>query len=286
MPITRLGIQPGAVGPERIATNLRKHKFWEEPFAGSPLAWDGEAALASGAPSVSVLHRNAIWTGFHTFEFTPLATAADSDSVITSPVLGSEGGYDWGGDQFLADGYEINFGGRLANHPRVMLTGSGGDASMVYRVLLSVEDISGINLFFGVRGGAAIQAVQAAIESYTDLFGIQILGDDSSAAGAVNLLHCLTGDASDVVTSVATASTAADATLYELKIVILGLQLRAYLNGVELLGSPLATAARSGIYLTPILRFVHTTDLGGQVKTFRAQGGAVEDIPEGVLTAA
>ncbi len=280
------------VGPEAITPSRRKHRYWYEPFAVGPICWDGEAVLGAGNPGATILRVNRVFTGFHTFEFSPLAAAADSDAVIISPVLGSEGGYDWGGDQVLGDGFEVNFGGVKPTHPRVLLSGTDEG---YFRIRLSVEDVSGLNLFVGFRGGATIQAVQAALESYTDVFGIQALGDSASAAAPVNLLHCLTGDATDAVTSVATASTIADATVYEFEVRIGGqaggpafgsaggLTPRFLLNGVELLGSAAIANVLTARYWTPILRFTHVSDVGGQVKTWAAEGGLMDDRPEGLL---
>lgn len=282
------------VGPEALTTSRRKHRYWYEPFGCAPICWDGEVALGSGAPSATVLHLNRMFTGFHTFEFTPLATAADSDAVIISPILGSEGGYSIGGDQFLGDGYELNFGGLLPTHPRVYLTGS---EEFYFRIRISVEDISGISLFVGFRGGATIQSVQAALESYTDVFGINVLGDSASASAPVTLVHCLTGDASDTLTSVATLTSLADATQYEFEVRVGGQAggpavgsaggrtIRGLVAGAELVGSPLETPVLTARYLTPIIRFTHVSDVAGQVKLWAAEGGLAEDHPEGLLAA-
>lgn len=281
------------VGPEAHTRSVRKHRYWYEPFAVKPLCFDAEAAIADGAPSVSVLHQNAVFTGYHTLLFTPLATAADSDAVIISPVQGSEGGYNWGGDQVLGDGYEINFGGLLTDHPRVYLTGSQAPEHGFYmRGRVSVEDVSGLSLFFGFRGGATIQAVQAALESYTDVFGISALGDSASAGAPVSISHCLTGDASDVVTAVATSSALADGTVYEFEVGVgpsfdndVRSSLRPYfkINGVEI--REITTNVLTARYFTPILRFNHVSDVGGQVKTFQFEGGLPQD-HNGILLSA
>lgn len=272
------------VGPEARTKSLRQHKYWREPFAVNPICWDGEAALADGAPSATILHQNMVFTGFHTFMFAPLATAADSDAVIIAPVRGSEGGYNWGGDQVLGDGYEINFGGLLTDHPRVYGTGVAAPENGFYlRGRISVEDVSGLSLFFGFRGGATIQAVQAALESYTDVFGIVALGDSASAGAPVTIGHCLTGDASDTVTSVATSSALADGTTYEFEVGVGPVRgearssLRPYfkLNGVEL--REITTNVLTSRFFTPILRFNHVSDVGGQVKTFHFEGGLADD---------
>jgi hypothetical protein len=282
MAVVRRHLADGAVGREKLSPALRKHKSWYEPFAAGPIAWDGEAATADGAPSATVLHVNRLWTGFHTFEYSPLATAADSDAVILAPVLGSEGAYEFGGDQTLGDGFELNFGGVKTTHPRVYLTGR---ESFYARLRLSIEDVSGLSMFFGFRGGATIQAVQAAVESYTDVFGITALGDSASAAAPVQISHCLTGDATDSVTAVATANTLADGTVYDFEVRAEGLKARFFINNIELLNSPLSTALTTARYFTPIFRFTHVSQLGGQVKLWLADGGLLEDRPNGLLTA-
>jgi hypothetical protein len=280
--IVRKAIADGAVGIEKLTTALRKHRSWYEPFACGPIAWDGEAATADGAPSATILHVNRLWTGFHTFEYSPLATAADSDAIILAPVLGSEGAYSFGGDQVLGDGFELNFGGVLTTHPRVYLTGTD---SFYARLRLSIEDVSGLSMFFGFRGGATIQAVQAALESYTDVFGITALGDSASASAPVQISHCLTGDASDTVTAVATNNTLADGTVYDFEVMVQGLKARFFINNIELRNSPLSTALTSGRYFTPVFRFTHVSDVGGQVKLWAADGGLLDDRPNGLLTA-
>lgn len=282
MTVVRRHLADGAVGREKFATSLRRHRSWYEPFACGPIAWDGEAATADGAPSATILHVNRLWTGFHTFEYSPLAAAADSDAVILAPTLGSEGGYSFGGDQVLGDGFELNFGGVKITHPRVYLTGTD---SFYARLRLSIEDVSGLSMFFGFRGGATIQDVQAALESYTDVFGISALGDSASAAAPVLISHCLTGDASDVVSTAATNNTLADGTVYDFEVMVQGLKLRFFINNIELRNSPLSTSVTTARYFTPIFRFTHVSDVGGQVKLWAADGGLLEDRPNGLLTA-
>lgn len=291
MPLKRTSIGRGVVGPESITGSGRFGRYWYEPFSVKPICWDGETANGAGNPAGSAIHVNQCFTGFNTLEY----SAVGADATILAPAIASEGGYNWGFDQTLAEGVEVMFGGLTPTHPRVYRAGS---EEFYARLLFSSEDISGMHLFFGFRGGTAIQSIQNALESYTDVFGLQILGDDSSAGAAVNIQHCLTGDASDAVTTIALPSlVVVDNTQYELEVIVGGTQggpavsggpngltIRFKFAGVEVYAGTLLSATALKYY-TPIFRHLHTSDLAGPVRTWRAEGGLAEDRPDGLLVA-
>lgn len=273
MAVVRRALADGAVGPEKLSLALRKKRYMYEDFNTGPLCWDGEAVAGDGVPLGTTGRTNRVFTGNHTLEYYVLGAA----QTIVAPVLATDGGYDWGLDQTATEGAEINFGSLKIAHPRVFRVGS--DPDFYGRLRLSIEDASGADIFFGCRGGASIQAVQTALATYTDFGGLQLFGDSSSAAAAVNALYNI-NDATDATVTLLT-NTVADGVAVELEVRVVGRQLQVLINGVP---RPIPIQRfDTGDYMTFVAYILHTTDVAGQIKTLTYEQGLLEDRPNGLL---
>lgn len=268
-----------SVGPERLTPSLRRGRYCRDKFMDPPICWDAEAATADGAPGGTTGRANAVWTGRHTFQYYILGAG----QTIVAPTLATDGGYDFGLDQTAAEGVEINFGSLKADHPRVFRLGSSsitGDDDFYARLYFSVEDVSGVDLWFGFRGGASIQGVQTALATYTDLFGLRVLGDSSSAAGAITVAQNL-NDATDITETTLT-DTLADGTAVEFEVQVRARKAYSFINGVPKRETNFTFDA--GDYLTSTAYILHTTDVAGQIKILGFECGFLEDRPQSLLS--
>jgi hypothetical protein len=269
--IQRKSIKDGAVGPEKLAGTLQRHRYWYEPFAQQPLGF-GADGYADPAGTDAML--NMLFTGFNLFQWYNIGT-----QTIVIPAMTTDGHYDVGFDQTAAEGIEMVFGGLYStaneHHPRNYLSGTD---EYYARIKVNIEDVSGVDLFFGFRKS---EAYQAALTTYTDVFGLQILGDSSSAAAAVNWVTQL-NDATDLTTTALT--TLADATSMELEVRVKGRTARPLVDQ-----APPSTGATftvdSADIVFPVLRLLNTTDVGGEVKLIAAEGGLLADHPGTALPA-
>ncbi len=278
MTVVRRTLEDGngtkGIGPEKLSYSLRKKRYMYEDFMTGPICWDGEAVTGDGAPAGTTSRANRVFTGNHTLEYYVLGAG----QTIVAPVLASEAGYDWGMDQTATEGVEINFGSLKTAHPRVFRVGR--DPDFYGRLRFSIEDASGADIFFGVRGGASIQAVQTALATYTDFGGLQAFGDSSSAAAAVNALYNV-NDATDATATLLT-NTVADGTAVEFEVRVVGRALKVFINGVE---RPIPVQRfDDGDYMTFVAYILHTTDVAGQIKTLNYEQGLLVDRPKGLLS--
>ena len=262
-------IDQKTVGPEHFVPTYRRHRYMEEPFMKSPLCTlAGDATDLGGTSLVEI----GIFTGFNSFSYSFIGDATD----VHKPVLASEGGYNWAlTTQTLDRGVEINFGGTLTKDPRNFVSTEDWFA----RILIGVEDYSGANLVFGFRkAGATV----ASLTEITDLFGIRILGDESSALAATSIITNLNnGGTSDYVTT-ALSTVLTDGTMIELEVRCVGRKGQAFING-DRVGRQVTFSFDDGDYLSPIFTALASTDLAGQIKTFHYQAGALKDRPAGTL---
>lgn len=269
---SRNHLRDNAVGFEKLAKSVRLARVWDDFFSEEPICYQKGAANGLTAPAGTDATVQGIFSGKHIYEYVYIGT-----QTILRPVLATDGGWDIALDQTAGEGIEINFGSLLNQHPRVFRAGTD---EWFARVLLAIEDVSGADIFFG---GRKLEAYQAALATYTDLFGLRILGDSSSAAGAITAVTNL-NDASDLTETTLT-STAADGTSIEFEVQMRGRSARFFINGAEVNPTPSFTVD-SGDYFTHVLRLLHTTDVAGIVKLLRAQGGLLADRPDETLVSA
>lgn len=257
--------RPGAgIGPEKLSETLLKGRYCFENFMQEPLC-SAKGALA--APSGSTLVPALVNTGRYTFEYAFLGEA----TAVLYPTLATDGGYDWKFDETLDEGVEINFGGLIAGHPRVYVP---TEEDFFARILLSVEDASGADIFFGLR---KVGAYAATLSEYADVFGVRIFGDDSSTHGVFTVIS----SATDFASTATTVEPLADATTIEIEVRSIGGQGFAYVNGTQI-----AVANKSFVAdqaMSPTVRFLHTSDVAGQLKTYAFECGLMKDRAEGTL---
>lgn len=275
MPHARSHIGRDTVGPERLTPNLRRGRYCFEQFMFEPTCFL-KGALA--APDGSTLAEMIVDTGRHRFEYVNLGT-----QTLLYPVLASDGGYDWGRDQTLAEGTEINFGGLKEGHPRNFkprgTTAPVGE-DFFARILLSIEDASGANIVFGVR---KVAAYAATLTEYSDIAGIQIFGDDSSTTAAISIVKNLNNaGATDYTATATTLAGVEDGATIELEVRGSNGTIRFYVNGVERFETSF-TPDTDDVF-SPVLRVLHSTDLAGRVKTLVFECGHPDDRQEGSLS--
>lgn len=272
----RDSISADAVGPERLSPSVREHRYFYDPFSCPPKVWiktDGNAA-----PTGTEGNENCVFTGFHTFEYTIRGTASD----VFKPVFGTSGGYDWKFDgDTAADGVEINFGSIISGiHPRTYRVGT---ESFFSRLLIAVEDVSGVDLMFGFR---KIQANLTDPNDYTDLAVLRVLGNSDTSAADVLVVTNL-NNATDFTSQTAlsgslnsapSAITLADGVEMELEVVVEGTRAKFFVDGKRVQGLT-AFDLDSGDIVTPFAFILHTTDLAGTIKTLAVEGGLLEDRP-------
>jgi hypothetical protein len=273
MAVNRDAITRNSVGAEKLTPSLRRRRFchtefWEEPHVYT-------ATDDNGAPTGTTGNVNIAADELYKFEYVILGAG----QTIVRPVLATGGGWDWGMDQTATEGVEINFGSQKEGHYRTFQVGKASAPEFYARLRFTVEDISGVDLYFGFR---KVAAYQTAIATYTDVGLIRLLGDSSSAAAAVTTVTNL-NDATDV-TETATGSTVADGVDTEVEVRVVGRRAQFLLNGAQVGQANFQFDLDD--WLTPIAFIAHTTDVAGQIKTFGFECGPLKDRPEGLLSAA
>lgn|SRR5688572_23885378 len=273
MAVIRRHLDRNVVGAEKLTPSLRRRRFchtefWEEPHVYT-------ATDDNGAPTGTTGNVNIAADELYKFEYVILGAG----QTIVRPVLATGGGWDWSMDQTATEGVEINFGSQKEGHYRTFQVGAASAPNFYARVRFTVEDISGVDFYFGFR---KVQAYQTDIATYTDLALIRLLGDSSSAAAAVTTVTNL-NDATDVTTT-ATGVTVADGIDTELEVRVVGRRVQFLVNGAQVGQTNFDFDLTD--WVTPIAFVLHTTDVAGQIKTFGFECGPLQDRPEGLLSAA
>ena len=262
----------GPVGPETLSKSLRHKRYFYEPFVKQPFSWtittDGY-----GNPTGTTGNVNGIHTGFNNFAWQVKGT-----QTIVVPSVTTDHAYDFGLDQTLADGFELNPSTVVVTnatyaHP---LHYTVGTDEAYFRLLFSAEDVSGADLTVGFR---LVEAYQTAVASYDTYAGIRVLGDSSSAAGAITLVNELDASATAATD---TTDTLADGTAVEFEVRIVGTKARFFINGASPTIDLRTFAFTSGDVVMPFVFFLNTTDVVGELKFIRMEGGLLADHP-GVL---
>lgn len=273
MPNARKDIGVGVVGPEKQTLSLLQGRYCFENFMQEPSAVSKKGALA--APEGTALCEQTVFTGRHQFEFAYIGT-----QTLLYPVLASDGGWDWGLDQTAADGVEIGFGGLKPGHPRNYMPSR---EEFFARLLIHVEDASGIDAFFGFR---KLGAYAASLTEYYDVCGIRILGDSSSTTGAFTIITNLNSTTTDYTETTTSVTGLEDATAVELEVRVSGSRAAFLVNGVAVSTAPSFTFDADEVWI-PVARFIHTTDVAGRVKTLAYESGLMADRnPSSLLTLA
>lgn len=256
------------IHPPKLSLSMLRGRYFYETFSMEPSA---HTKGSMTEPTATQLVGSVLHTGAYKFEY---ATIGGEPTDKVAPTLATDGGYQWGvaGNDALGAGFEINFGGNVAGHPRTFLPGS---EDWFFRIYFNVDDVSGIDAMVGFREVGAYLDTPSEI---TDFASLRILGDSSSALGAFS---AYTQNASDL-TSTAFTNTLTDATSVELEVRIVSNKPRYFVNGVALT-NPTYTFA-SSLRLTPIFRWVQTTDVHASLKTFAAEGGPLADRQPGLLS--
>jgi hypothetical protein len=269
MTIQRKTLGDGVVGPEKLAAPLREHRYFYEPFNQTPIIFNADGY---SDPSLTNALTHHMFTGYNLLQYSGL----DENTGVVVPALTTDGYLDIGREQTLAHGMELVFASPLATaHPRHYTMGTD---EPYFRVKFKAEDVSGIDLTIGFR---KVQAFAAALATYTDIIGLRVLGDSSSAAGAITVVSTL-NDATDI-TSTTLAETLADDTAIEFEVRFNGRVADYRIDGAAPTVTPTAFTADSADVYTPFIYFLNTTDVGGEMKLMAAEGGLMADHPGGTL---
>lgn len=252
-----------AVGPHNILDH--RARYFLETFGQEPLA--GKKGAVYVAPGGTSLQSQWIDTGRYRFEYTFLGDATD----LFVPTLASEGGYNWAAiaTNTLDRGLEINFGGETQGHPRNFVA---SNEDWFFRVLLSLDDASGADIVVGFK---KIGAAVATLTEVTDIAGLRIFGDSSSALAALSIVTNLNNGGTSDVVSTALTETLTDGQYIELEVRSVGQKAKFYVNGVQRFPSSVFTFD-TGDYLAPVIRQLQTTDIHAEFKTFAAEGGPLD----------
>lgn len=263
-----------AVGPEGLVNSLLKGRYIFETFSQEPLA--GKKGAVYAAPAGTSLQEQWVDTGRYRLEYGYLGDATDA----FVPIIGSEGGWNWVLTTATLDrGVEVNFGGTQPGHPRNFLSSEDWFA----RILLNVDDASGVDLVFGFKK-MAIPVL--TLTEVTDIAGLRILGDSSSALAALSIVTNLNNGGSTDYSSSALTETLTDGSTIELEVQAVGRRAKFFVNGVERKASATYTFD-DGDVLAPVLRALQTTDIAAEIKTLAYEAGPLEDrAKESLLTLA
>jgi hypothetical protein len=263
----------GSVDAVALENAIRTGRYFYDNF-GMPLR-TGVYTDPDTDPAGTDTTVNVWDTGRHVFLYTNIGEA----TATLKPSLTTDGYPTFALEALLGQGFELNFGGILAGHPRNTLMGS---EDAFFRALLAVDNASGIDLFFGFR---RIEATAAALDTYTDIAGLRVLGDSSSAAAAISILTELNDDTAP--TSVETTQTLADATDIELEVRVRENRYAEFrINGAETTVKVTGFRFDTGDVLCPVIHVLHTTDVFAEFKLKAVEGGPLNCRNASLLSAA
>ncbi len=250
------------ITPNKFHDSALKGRYLFETFQSEPLCTVPGGTLTD--PAGTSLQNIRIDTGFNVFEFSYLGDA----TAAFVPTLASDGGYNWG--VFNTDGLigaEINFGGQKNGHPRNFIP---RNEDWFLRVLFNVDNWSGVDIVVGFRkAGAAV----ATLTEVTDVAGIRILGDSSSALAALSAITNLNnGGTSDYISTAIDTGSLTDGTTVEVEVRSIAGKAQFFVNSNRV-ASGVSYTFDSGDVCSPVVRMLETTDLVGQMKTMAAECG-------------
>ncbi len=268
MTMQRKGLGDGIVGSEKIAVSRRKGRYLYEPFNQTPIVFNADG-YSDPSETSALIHQ--MFTGYNLIQYMGLGD--NTGSLV--PVVTTDGYLDIGREQAADHGIELLFGSATTAHPRNFTMGTD---EPFFRVKFKAEDVSGIDLVVGFR---KVQAAAAAFATYTDYVGLRVLGDSSSAAGAITTVTAL-NDVTDT-TSTSTGDTLADVTACEFEAGFNGRVAYFKIDGADPTSSTSTFTADSTDVYVPFIFFQNTTDVGGEMKLMAAECGLKEDHPGGTL---
>lgn len=243
--------------------NTLKNRYFLETFMSDPLC------LVPGistdlSPAGTSLQAVMVDSGFNRFQYSFLGEA--TASLI--PLLASEGGWNWNTSTNLDGiGVEVNFGGDLAGHPR-NCTPSSED--WFFRALVAADDWSGADITLGFKKAAT---ALLTLTEVTDIAGVRLIGDSSSALAAITVVTVLNNaGATDYTSTAVDTGSLTDETNVEIEIRAKGGKAKFYVNGAPVAPSVDYTFD-SGDKMSPVIRLIQATDLAAQLKTLAAEGG-------------
>jgi hypothetical protein len=275
MTSTRRTYEKGSVGPERLLLDFVKGRYCFENFMQSPLSMSKAGGTEGLVPTGTSLNEQIVNTGRHTFEY---YFAGDVTDAFV-PTLATEGGYNWLFTDVLDSGFELNFGGLLAGHPRnfqpLSSDGSVGE-DWFARILLITDDASGAHIVFGFR---KVASPAATMSEYSDVFGVRILGASGSTDAAFSVITSATDFTATSLTGVTGLE---DATAIELEVRAVGGKGQLYINGAEVTGFTQKSFVAGHVF-APVLRGLQATDVWAQLKTLAYEAGPLACRQEGSL---
>jgi hypothetical protein len=279
MTIRRDNVQADSVGPEKLVKSFREARYGFEPFSNSPRSWliAGSAGGGYADPTGTAGNVIGLDTGYNTFAWTVIGTAGDSKLL---PVMTTDGYYDFSLDNTLSDGFgliiggdhKVTTGGNLPTHYTM-----GTDSGAFVRLKFKTVNASGINLVVGFR---KVEAHAADFNDYDELAGLQVLGDDSSAAAAINAVNILNNATTNTDS---TGDTLADATSVELAVFITGRVVTVTIDGAAPSTAVDAFTFDSGEVVQPFIQFTQATDVCTELSFQRLEWGLIEDYNDTTL---
>ena len=262
------------VGPETLSKSYRERRYGYETFSGLPFCWSDVDGF--GNPVGTAARVNGLNTGQNNWSWFIIGT-----QTIVVPATTTDGFYDFGLDQTVAEGTELVPGG----NPDKATTGGNapyhytiGTDACFFRLVFSAEDVSGADVTVGLR---RVEAFNATRDDYLDLAALRVLGDSTSAAGDISTETILNNG---TTTSTSSTDTLADGTAVEFLVKASATGVVTFaVNGV----APSTTQAFTfddGDIVVPFIHFLNTTDVGGEFKLRRAEWGLLADLSNSTLT--
>lgn len=254
------------VGPEKLTRSMLKRRYIFEAFGQEPSASKKGASFV--APAGTSLQEQYLDTGNYRLEYSFLGDATDA----FLPSLATDGGYEWGGiaTATLGRGVEVCFGGTTSGHPRNFVASS---EDWFARLLLIVDNVSGADVTFGFKKKAT---PVATLTEVTDIAGLRILGDATSALAALSVVTNLNNGGATDYSSTALTNTLTDAQYIELEVRAIAGKAQFFVNGTRV-GSGVSFTFDSGDVLAPVARLIQTTDLYTSLKFLAYEAGPIAD---------
>lgn len=242
-----------------VESRMRRTLRLEFPRLGAPLA--GTMAVGGGAATGTAGDENTlIWSKAQLY-YHILGT-----QTITQPAM-STTGLNIGMDQTANDGVELRLAppGASSDHDAVFTCGT--DNAFYFEVKLNVADASGTDDL--AIGFVKHEAYQAAVDNYDELASLAV---DNTSANIV----CQTILNGAATSSTDTTANLSDATDITIRVKVSDDRKVTY----EIDGSEPATVAAftfdSGEVVTPIIYFLHATDVAGAVNLIHLECGMLD----------
>lgn len=227
--------------PQAINRRQWDNKYLFDNLAVNPVT----SKVGGGAATGTAGDNNVLFTQFGQYEWNVIGT-----QTILAPKLDTFG-LNLVQDNTAGDGIEL-CAGQTALCPYAFTIGS--DAAFFLQAVFKVEDVSGTNpLIIGFRKA---QAFDATLANYTDFAMIGIVGTSNP-----NTIQTLTQVNTGGVTTTDTTQTIADATQFQLKVMVSSTGVVTYQYNYA---TPTVVAAftfDTGDVVIPFIRFTEAADV-------------------------